>query len=80
MVLVVGALVVVGAEVVVLGVVVVGEDAVVTVVVDVLPPSLEAITASATTSPSTAATSRAMDHFARRLKPPGGLSPAGGPG
>jgi hypothetical protein len=79
-VVVVGALV--GTEVVVVGVVVVGEAAVVTVVVDVSPPLLEAITARATTSPITAATSRAMAHFAPRLRPParGGSPEGGGPG
>ena len=53
---------------------------VVGVVVVVPPPPLsEAITASATTRPITAATNRAIAHFTPRLMPPvGGDPPAGG--
>ncbi len=58
-------------------------DTVVTVVGVVVvvpsPPSSEAITASATTRPITAATNRAIAHFTPRLMPPvGGDPPAGG--
>ena len=53
--------------------------AVVTVVVS-SPPLSAAITASATTKPSTAATSKAIAHLAPRLMPPGGGGPEDGSG
>jgi hypothetical protein len=43
-----------------------------------LPLSSEATTARATPSPTTIATSAAIDHFTPRLIPPGGGSPPGG--
>jgi hypothetical protein len=75
LVVVVGAdVVVVGADVVVVGAdVVVGDVVVVSVVVDVSPPLLEAITARAATRPITTATSRASAHFTPRLMPPVGV-------
>ena len=82
---VVGEVVVVGGVVVVVVGSVVG--AVVTVVVgaDVTvgvpsPPPSAAITASASTNPRTAATSKAIAHLAPRLMPPGGGGPEDGSG